>query len=450
MPLFVEELTKAVLESEQLHETGDRYVLDQPAQPLAIPTTLQASLMARVDRLGSAREVLQIGAAIGREFSYEVLAAVAGLPDAVLQDALIRLTEAELVFLRGTPPNAVYIFKHALVQDTAYSTMLRARRQQLHSAIALVLEKRLPEIVKTTPGSDRAAIRARPGRAKRPSNIGVQAGERDLRRFAMKESIAHYSNALRLVTGHAGIASSATGWNSSVCLGLGLAQQIAIGPTAKEARPSYGGRLALSRALPDRGRERFLATWGVWFHATMSGADREALRLADELVAIARELDDSDLLLEAYHARGADAAAGAGFRGDQGSGARRSSGSMTASAIAITPIISAATIPACARRAFTRLSLWGLGLFRPGATHGAAMHRRARALGPHFFARAWPEHGRPDHAAAQRRGGLPGRRGRALSARRAQQISLAAGRCAISPRLADGAGRRFEKPASSR
>src|SRR5215469_18660047 len=127
VPLFVEELTKAVLESEDLQDGGDRHALGQPAQPLAIPSTLQASLMSRVDRLGSAREVLQIAAAIGREFSYDVLAAVAGLPDAVLQDALIRLTEAELVFLRGTPPNAVYIFKHALVQDSAYSTMLRGR-----------------------------------------------------------------------------------------------------------------------------------------------------------------------------------------------------------------------------------------------------------------------------------------------------------------------------------
>ena len=135
VPLFVEELTKAVMESEQL---------DQPAQQLAIPTTLQASLMSRVDRLGSAREVLQIGAAIGREFSYELLAAVAGLPDQVLQDALARLTEAELVFPRGTPPNATYSFKHALVQDAAYSALLRARRQQLHGAIASVLEKRFP------------------------------------------------------------------------------------------------------------------------------------------------------------------------------------------------------------------------------------------------------------------------------------------------------------------
>ena len=128
--------------------------------------------MARVDRLGSAREVLQIGAAIGREFSYEVLAAVAGLPDAVLQDALIRLTEAELLFLRGTPPNAIYSFKHALVQDTAYSTMLRARRQQLHSAIALVLEKRFPEVVNATPEVIAQQFEQRRHRTKRPSSIG--------------------------------------------------------------------------------------------------------------------------------------------------------------------------------------------------------------------------------------------------------------------------------------
>ncbi len=188
VPLFVEELTKAVLESEQLQEASDRYVLEQPSAPLAIPTTLQASLMARVDRLGSAREVLQIGAAIGREFSYEVLAAVAGFPDAVLQDALIRLTEAELVFLRGTPPNAVYIFKHALVQDSAYSTMLRARRQQLHSAIALVLEKRFPDIVKTTPEVIAQQFE-RADENEKAIAFWRQAADRDLRRFAIKESI---------------------------------------------------------------------------------------------------------------------------------------------------------------------------------------------------------------------------------------------------------------------
>ena len=301
VPLFVEELTRSVLESEQLHESSGQYVLDRPAQPLAIPTTLQASLMSRVDRLGSAREVLQIGAAIGREFSYEVLAAVAGLADAVLLDALIRLTEAELVFLRGTPPNAIYTFKHALVQDAAYSNMLRTRRQELHAAIALVLEKRFPEVVKSTPEviAQHFELAALNHRA---IAYWQRAGERDLRRFAMKESIAHYANALRLVTTLPD-APERSNLELGVRLGLALAQQIGIGPTAAEPAENYQRALALSSMLPDRGRERFLATWGVWFHMTMSGRGIEGFRLADDLLTIARELDDSSLILEAHHAR---------------------------------------------------------------------------------------------------------------------------------------------------
>ena len=300
VPLFVEELTRSVLESEQLQMAGDQYVLDQPARALAIPSTLQASLMARVDRLGSAREVLQIGAAIGREFSYEVLAAVAGFPDAVLQDALIRLTEAELVFLRGTPPNAVYTFKHALIQDTAYSTMLRARRQQLHAATALVLEKRFPDLVNSTPEVIAQQFE-RAGQNEKAIAYWRQAGERDLRRFAMKELMAHYASALRLVT-----ALPETPERSdlelAVCLGLGMAQQIGLGPSSPESAVAYKRALTLAQEL-GRGRERFLATWGIWFHETMSGHTREALALSAKLLAIARELDDSSLLLEAYHAR---------------------------------------------------------------------------------------------------------------------------------------------------
>jgi class 3 adenylate cyclase/predicted ATPase len=301
VPLFVEELTKSVLESQQLRRSGNEYVLDQPAQPLAIPTTLQDSLMARVDRLGSAREVLQIGAAIGREFIYEVLAAVAGMPDAVLQDALARLTEAELVFMRGSPPNATYTFKHSLVQDTAYSTMLRARRHQLHSAIALILEKRFPEIAETTP-EVLAQQFEQAGRHEKAIEYWRRAGERDLRRFAMKESLAHYQCALRLVLAMPE-SSERDGLELTVRLGLGVAQQIALGPAAKEPIQNYERALALSRTLPECGRERFLATWGVWFHETMTGRTPEAFRHSDELLAIARELDNPSLLLEAFHAR---------------------------------------------------------------------------------------------------------------------------------------------------
>ena len=289
VPLFVEELTKAVLESEQI---------DQPAQPLAIPTTLQASLMSRVDRLGSAREVLQIGAAIGREFSYEQIAAVAGLPDVVLQDALARLTEAELLLIRGAAPGAIYAFKHALVQDTAYSTMLRARRQALHGAIAQVLEKRFPDTAPEVLAQQFEGA----GQNDRAIHYWRQAGDRDLRRFAMKESLAHYSSALRLIAAMPETPER-DGLELGVRLGIGLVQLIAISPAAKEVTEQYQRARALSRTLPNRGHERFLATWGAWFNATTGGRVDEAAGLADELLTIARELDNADLLLEAYHAK---------------------------------------------------------------------------------------------------------------------------------------------------
>src|SRR6185436_5034723 len=141
VPLFIEELTKTVLESGLLRESGNRYELTGPLPPLAIPATLHASLLARLDRLASTKDVAQIGAAIGREFSYALIAAVAALPEKDLQSALTQLVGAELIFQRGVPPDATYQFKHALVQDAAYSSLVRSRRQQLHGAIAHALEE---------------------------------------------------------------------------------------------------------------------------------------------------------------------------------------------------------------------------------------------------------------------------------------------------------------------
>ena len=222
-------------------------------------------------------------------------------PEAELGSALDRLIQAGLLFRQGVPPHATYHFKHALVQDAAYSTMLRDRRQQLHSAIAQVLQERFPELVNSTPEVIAQQFE-RAGRNEKSIQYWRQAGDRDLRRFAMKESIVHYSNALRLVT-DVPETLERSGLELDVCLGLGMAQQIGIGPNAKESRVTYERALTLSRTLPSRGRERFLASWGVWFHTIMSGRLTEALQRADDLVAIARELDDSDLLLEAYHAR---------------------------------------------------------------------------------------------------------------------------------------------------
>src|SRR5207248_7292374 len=151
VPLFVEELSKSVLESGLLREETDRYVLDRALPPFAIPTSLHDSLMARLDRLASVRLVAQIGAAIGREFSYALMRAVSRLPEHELEAGLARLVASELVFERGEPPDAVYAFKHALVQDAAHGSLLRSTRQQLHAQIAEALEVHSPEMMENQP-----------------------------------------------------------------------------------------------------------------------------------------------------------------------------------------------------------------------------------------------------------------------------------------------------------
>jgi len=151
VPLFVEELTKSVLESGVLREEGAGYVLDRALPPFAIPMSLHDSLMARLDRLASVRLVAQIGAAIGREFSYELLHAVSRLLKDELQTSLARLVASELVFQRGNPPDAVYTFKHALVQDAAHGSLLRSSRQQLHAQIAEALEAHSPDLMDSQP-----------------------------------------------------------------------------------------------------------------------------------------------------------------------------------------------------------------------------------------------------------------------------------------------------------
>jgi class 3 adenylate cyclase len=151
VPLFVEELTKTVLESDLLTDAGDHYELTGSLPPLAIPTTLHDSLMARLDRLPTAKEIAQIGAVIGREFSHELLAAVADQPEDQLRGALGQLLRSELLFRQGTLPDATYAFKHALVQDAAYQSLLKAKRQHLHARIARSLEERPSSAIQIAP-----------------------------------------------------------------------------------------------------------------------------------------------------------------------------------------------------------------------------------------------------------------------------------------------------------
>src|SRR5262249_27698085 len=151
VPLFVEEMTKAILESGSLKEVDDHYELTGSLSTLAIPATLQDSLMARLDRLVTAKAVAQYAAVIGRQFPYDLLLAVSQVDEAMLQHELGRLVEAEIVFQRGLPPQATYVFKHALIQDAAYQALLKTTRQHYHQRIAQVLEAQFPETVEGQP-----------------------------------------------------------------------------------------------------------------------------------------------------------------------------------------------------------------------------------------------------------------------------------------------------------
>ena len=198
VPLFIEELTSTLLESGLLREAPDRYLLDGPLPPLAIPTTLQDSLLARLDRLASVKDVAQIGAVIGREFSYELIAAVAALTPIEIDAALERLSVSGLIFRRGAPPDATYIFKHALVRDAAYATLLKSRRQQLHARIAKALVERFPTLAESLPEIV-AQHFTEAGLASEATDYWRKAGQLASARSANREAVTFFEQALRVL-----------------------------------------------------------------------------------------------------------------------------------------------------------------------------------------------------------------------------------------------------------
>jgi predicted ATPase/class 3 adenylate cyclase len=199
VPLFVEELTKTVLRSGVLRREGDQYVLTGPLSELTIPASLQGSLMARLDRLPTVREVAQLGAVLGREFAYEVLQAIGVLEESKLRDGLGQLVEAELLYQRGRPPRARYIFKHALIQDAAYQSLLKRTRQQYHRRVAELLESKFPEVVEAQPEL-LARHFTEAGRASDAVTYWQRAGEKAARRSANEEAIGHLTAGLAQLT----------------------------------------------------------------------------------------------------------------------------------------------------------------------------------------------------------------------------------------------------------
>ena len=297
VPLFVEELTKSILESGELKEAGDHYEYSGSVRTVTIPSTLRDSLMARLDRFMPVKEIAQIGAAIGREFSYELIAAVAPIPPSELDDALARLGESGLAFRRGTPPDAVYTFKHALVQDTAYNSLLKSRRQELHGKIARMIEARFPNI-RTTEPEVLAHHLTEAGLTEAAIPLWQAAGELASKRMALTEAISHLNQGLELVSILPRSSQRDAGELGLRCA-LGTAWMALKGWVSPEIWTSLHPALALAKSL-----QRYDALAPIFFgltgHIFSQGRVAESLPWVEEMLNFAQATDNADLLITGH------------------------------------------------------------------------------------------------------------------------------------------------------
>jgi predicted ATPase/class 3 adenylate cyclase len=302
VPLFVEELTKAVLESGLLKDAGDHYELAGPLPPLALPSTLHDSLLARLDRLAPVKEIAQIGAALGREFSHALLAAVADRPEPELTAALDQLVTAELVYRRGAPPDVTYSFKHALVQDAAYGALLKSRRQQLHARIARVLEEQFLEIVETQPEL-LAQHCTGAGLTEQAIAYWEKAGERAIQSSANAEAIERLSKALALLE---------TVPETPDRIRRELALQTRLGPAvhavkgfaSPEVEIVYNRARELCAEVVDCPELLFSTLRGLWIFHMLRAKHDAAHELAGQMLALAHRERSQSLHLEAVKALG--------------------------------------------------------------------------------------------------------------------------------------------------
>jgi predicted ATPase len=302
VPLFVEELTKMVLESGFLRERENDYELVGSLPLLAIPATLHDSLMARLDRLGTAKETAQLAATLGREFPYELIQAVSPIGEETLRHDLARLADAELLHQRGLPPQARYLFKHALIQEVAYQSLLKSKRQQSHQQIAQVLQEQFPEVRETQPELLAHHYTAA-GLTAQAIPYWQKAGQRALERSANVEAVSHLSKGLELLQ---------TLPDTPARTRQELDLQITLGPalmaTKGYAAPEVAQAYARARELCQQVGETpqllpILLGLGRFYH--MRGEHRIARELGEQLLKLAQHMQDPDLLAETYQLLGA-------------------------------------------------------------------------------------------------------------------------------------------------
>jgi predicted ATPase len=299
VPLFVEELTKAVLESAAQGDRVAAVLATTSAAALSVPANLHASLMARLDRLGPMpKEIAQIGAVLGRGFSYELIEPVAQRPERELQAALDQLGAAGLLFCRGIGPHASYLFKHALVQDAAYSTLLRGRRQELHARVAAALEAHFADLVEHQPELLAHHLTAA-GNTERAVEQWLKAGRHAAARFTYREAIAHFERGLGLLQSLA---------ETPVRDGREIELQLALGLCLYPTKGAVEAKLPYTRAhelaeRSDAPQQRFEALYGLWQSTrdNVSGGITAARPLSERLLRMAEREGDDGLRLQAHH-----------------------------------------------------------------------------------------------------------------------------------------------------
>jgi predicted ATPase/class 3 adenylate cyclase/DNA-binding response OmpR family regulator len=301
VPLFVEELTKTVLESELLEGLGNQYVAAAPLPALAVPSTLLDSLTARFDRLGSAKEVAQIGAVIGREFSYQLLTAVVPLSTDSLKAALARLIASELIFVSTDLPNKTYTFKHAIVQDAAYAMLSRQKRRQLHGRIADTLENSFPYMIEAQPELPAHHL-AQAGSIERAIDYLRKAGQRSIERSANAEAIGHLTSAIELLQS---LPNSPERKQTRLDLQVMLGQ--AMIASHGYAAPATRQSLLQAKELIDATTclsQKFAILYGIWACHYVAGEVDKQRDVALEFLAEAERTDDTAVLCVAHRILG--------------------------------------------------------------------------------------------------------------------------------------------------
>jgi predicted ATPase len=302
VPLFVEELTKAVLESGHLKDVDGHYALTGTLASLAIPATLHDSLMARLDRLVTAKGIAQYAAVIGRQFAYELLATVSQLDATTLQRELGRLVDAEIVYQRGLPPQSTYVFKHALIQDAAYQSLLKSTRQHYHQRIAQVLAAQFPETTEVEPEL-LAHHSTEAGLTEQAVHYWYQAGQRAIQRSAHTEAIHHLTQGLALLTTLPETPARVS-QELRLLVALGTVLIAAKGFAAPEVEPVYTRAYALCQQSEDA-PHHFDVLLGLWRFSLVRAELPRAYTLGQHLLTLAHRQQEPALLLGAHYAVGA-------------------------------------------------------------------------------------------------------------------------------------------------